>query len=120
MRKPYMSSPTKTQLILHELISQIPLSRNYGNRLRAYWWSGKIEGYLKTRVELKLFEKTLGFRNLFGNWSLEIYLEIGVSKIIWKLESSELNLRIGFLEIKFERNWNFENHLRIGTVKIKL
>ena len=32
------------------------------------------------------------------------YLKIGVSKIIWKLESCELNLRIGTLEIKFERN----------------
>ena len=84
MRKPHMSGPTKTQLILHELISQIPLSRNYGNRLRAYWGSGKTEGYLKTIVKLKLFERTLGFQNLFRNRSLENYLKIGVLGIKFK------------------------------------
>ena len=49
------------------------------------------------------------------NQSFEIYLKIDSSKIIWKLNS-----RIGILGIKFERIWNFENHLRIGVLKIKL
>ena len=53
------------------------------------------------------------------NYSFEIYLKIEVSKIIWKLDSWKLNLRIEVLEIKFERNWNFENYLRIGVLKIK-
>ena len=53
--------------------------------------SGRIlKKYLKTGVELKLFEGKLEFWNLFGNWSLENYLEIGV------------------LGIKF-KNWNFGN-----------
>ena len=54
------------------------------------------------------------------NWNFENYLRIGVLKIkfknwsfgnkIWKkLEFWKLNLRIGVLEIKFERN------LRIGV-----
>ena len=32
------------------------------------------------------------------------------------MEFWKLNLRIGILEIKFERNWNY---LRIGVLKIK-
>ena len=35
------------------------------------------------------------------------------------MEFWKLNLRIGILEIKFERNWNFGNYLRIGILKIK-
>ena len=45
--------------------------------------------------------------------------EIGVLKINWELEFWKLVLRIGILEIKFERNLNFENYLRIGVLKIK-
>ena len=81
--------------------------------------SGRIKKYLKTWAKLKLFERKLEFWNLFENWSLENYLKIEVSKIIWKLEFWKLNLRIGILEIKFERNWNFENYLRIGVLKVK-
>ena len=33
------------------------------------------------------------------------------------MEFWKLNLRIGILEIKFERNWNFENYLRIGVLE---
>ena len=63
--------------------------------------------YLKTGVKLKLFERKTRV------------LKIKVSKIIWKLEFWKLNLRIGILEIKSERNWNFENYLRIGVLKVK-
>ena len=35
------------------------------------------------------------------------------------MEFWKLNLRIGSLEIKFERNWNFGNYLRIEVLKIK-
>ena len=43
----------------------------------------------------------------------------GFLEFIWKLESWEVNLRIGILETKFETNWNFENYLRIEVLKIK-
>ena len=44
------------------------------------------EDCLKTRVELKLFERKLDFWNLFEIWSLRDYLKIGVLEIIWKLD----------------------------------
>ena len=51
---------------------------------------------------------------------LEINLkEIKILKIIWELEFWKLNLGIEVLEIKFERNMNSENYLRIGILKIK-
>ena len=87
--------------------------------------SDRIKKYLKTGVKFKLFERNLEFWNLFENWSLENYLKIrgflriGILKIIWELEFWKLNLRIEVLEIKFERNWKFENYLRIGVRKIK-
>ena len=46
-------------------------------------------------------------------------MKIGILKIIWELELWKLNLRIGVLEIKFEKKWDFENYLRIGAMKIK-
>ena len=49
-------------------------------------------------------------------WKLNLK-EIGILKIIWELEI--LNLRIGILEVKFKRNWNFENYLGIGVLEIK-
>ena len=33
------------------------------------------------------------------------------------MEFWKLNLKVGILEIKFERNWNFENYLRIEVLK---
>ena len=54
--------------------------------------SDRIKKNLKTEVELKLFDK---------------------------LEFWKLYLGIGVLEIKFERNWNFENYLRIEVLKVK-
>ena len=60
---------------------------------------------------LKIIWRKLKFWKWFKNWNLENF--------IWKLESWKLNLRIESLEIKFERNWNFENYLRIGVLKIK-
>ena len=89
-RKLICRTPIKAQFILHELVSQISLFQNYEKFIIAYVKSTETEIYLKTRVELKLFERKLDFRNLFENWSLENYLKIGV------------------LGIKF-RNWNFEN-----------
>ena len=35
------------------------------------------------------------------------------------MEFWKLNLRIWILEIKFKRNWNFENYLGIGVLEIK-
>ena len=45
------------------------------------------------------------------------FKEIIILKIIWELEFWKLNLRIEVLKIKFERNWNFENYLRIGVLE---
>ena len=41
-------------------------------------------------------------------------------KIIWEWKLWKLNLRIGILEIKFERYWNFENYLRMKSLKLNL
>ena len=54
----------------------------------------RIKKYLKTRVELKLFEKK----------------NTRVLKIIWKLKSWKLNLKIGILKKLFE-NGSFENSI---------
>ena len=54
--KTHMWAPTKARLILHELISQIPLFWNYENCIHAYIKSKEKEDYLKTRVESKPFE----------------------------------------------------------------
>ena len=62
----------------------------------------ELKKYLKIGVELKLFKR-----------------KTRVLKFIWKLTFWKLNLRIWILGIKFERNWNFENYLRIGVLKIK-
>ena len=55
-------APTKAQFILYELVSQISLFQNYEKKIiLAYVKSREIEDYLKTRVELKLFERKLDF-----------------------------------------------------------
>ena len=56
-----MWGPTKAQFILHELLSQIPLLWNYEKFIFAYLKSRETEDYLKTGVELKLFERKLDF-----------------------------------------------------------
>ena len=71
-----MLGSTKTQFILHELVSQISLFRNYEKFILTYVKSRETKGYLKTRVELKLLKGKLDFWNLFENgsfenWSLE-------------------------------------------------
>ena len=71
MRKSHMLGPTKTQSILYELVSQIPLFRNNEKFILTCVKSRETEGYLKTRVQLKLFEGKVDFLNLFENWSLE-------------------------------------------------
>ena len=73
-RKLIYRAPTKAQMILHELVSQIPLFQNYEKKnIFAYVKSRETKDYLKTRVELKLFKR---------KWIFEIYLKIRVSKII--------------------------------------
>ena len=69
-----------------------------------------MKDYLKTRVELKLFEKKLDFLNLFGNWSPEDYLKIGVLGVKFKdLNSWRLNLREIRILKNCLRNTNYEN-----------
>ena len=65
--------------------------------------------------------KDCRIKKIFENWSgiKTIQKKTKVLKFIWKLESRKLNLRIRILEIKFERNWNFENYLKIGVLEIK-
>ena len=61
----------------------------------------KIHSYLcKIKRNIRLFENQSGIKTVQG--------KIEFLKFIWKLASWELNLRIGILEIKFERNWNYE------------
>ena len=60
-RKLICRTPTKAQFILHELVSQISLFQNYEKIIIAYVKSRETEDYLKTRVELKLFERKLDF-----------------------------------------------------------
>ena len=55
-------------------------------------------------------------KEIFENWS---EIRIAWKTKNWKLEFRKLPLRIGILEIKFERNWNLENYLRIRVLKIK-
>ena len=57
----FILGPTKAEFILHELVSQISLFWNYGKFIITYVKSREIEGYLKNRVELKLFERKLHF-----------------------------------------------------------
>ena len=44
--------PTKAQLILHELVSQIPLFWNYENHIHAYLKSRETKYYLKIKENL--------------------------------------------------------------------
>ena len=55
-------------------------------------------------------------KEIFENWS---EIRIAWKTKIWKLKFRKLPLRIGILEINFERNWNLEDYLRIGVLKIK-
>ena len=59
----------------------------------------------------KLFENLEFWKLNLRIGVLEIKFEkkIGILKIIWELKFWKLNLKIGVLEIKFGRNWNFEN-----------
>ena len=52
-----MLGPHQSPIILHELISQIALFWIYEKFIHAYIKSREIENYLKTRVELKMFER---------------------------------------------------------------
>ena len=68
--------------------------------LKERWRVVELKKYLKTGVKSKLFKK------------------IESSKIIWKLAFWKLDLKIGILGIKFERNWNFEELFKDGILKI--
>ena len=57
------------------------------------------------------------FEIYFKDWSLEYYLKIGVLEFIRKLDFYKLNVIMRILEIKFERDWNFENDLRVWDFK---
>ena len=62
IRKSHILGPTKARFILHELISRIPLFRNYEDSSFLLVYKLKeIEHYLNIRVELKLFERKLDF-----------------------------------------------------------
>ena len=79
-------------------------------------------GILKIISELEFWKLNLGIgvlENYLKMKILKLNLKIGILKIIWELEFWKLNLRVGVSKIKFETNWNFENHLRIEILKIK-
>ena len=98
------------KLNLGNWILEIKFERNwnFGNYLRI--------GVLKIKFRKLNFGNQIWKK--FESWKLNLK-EIGILEIIWKLEFWKLNLRIGVSEIKFERNWNFENYLRIEILKIK-
>ena len=51
-RKPICRALTKGQLILHELIPQIPLFWNYENHIHTYLKSKETKDYLKIKENL--------------------------------------------------------------------
>ena len=81
-----MLGPHQSPFIQHDLMSQILLLKNYEKFIHAYVKSRGTKDYLKPNGIKTVGEKT-GFLNF-----------------ILKLESWELNLIIGILEIKFKRN----------------
>ena len=83
--------------------------------------SGIIKEIFENWSEIEIYLKIEVSKIKFKNWSFEKLnlKEIRVLKINWELEFWKLVLRIGILEIKFERNWNFENYLKMEVLKIK-
>ena len=77
---------------------------NYENDIHAYIKLREKEDYLKTKVELKLFEWKLDFWNLFENWSPEDYLIIGALGIEFKNGKKKLEFFLKGFE-----NWCLEN-----------
>ena len=84
-------------------------------------------------VELKIFEnwswikiiwkktRVLKFIWKLKSWKLNLKKKFGIlKKNIWKWEFWKLNLKIGILKIKFERNWSFENYLKIGKLNLRI
>ena len=71
-------------------------------------------------MESKLFKRKLEFWNLFGNWSPENYLKIGVSIVKFKnWNFGKLNLKeIGILKIIWEFEFWKLNLKEIGVSKI--
>ena len=83
-----------------------------------YFGIVKIHYYLyEIKRTRRLFENQSGIKIVWEKTRFLKFIKIGVSNIIWKLDIRKLNLRIGISEIKFERNWNFENYLRIWNFK---
>ena len=82
--------PHQSLFILYDLMSQIPLFRNYEKTYSCLLKSRGAENRLKTRAELKLFERKLDFwnlieklesRRLLKNWSFRVYLKIKLLEI---------------------------------------
>ena len=73
-----MLGPTKARFILHELISRIPLFRNYEDSSFLLVKIKRNRTLFRNRSGIKSVREKIGF--------LEIYLENEVSKIIRKLE----------------------------------
>ena len=73
--------------------------------LKERWRVVELKKYLKTGVKSKLFKKIESSKII---WKLAF----------WKLAFWKLDLKIGILGIKFERNWNFEKLFKDGILKI--
>ena len=73
-----MLGPTKARFILRELISRIPLFRNYEDSSFLLVKIKRNRTLFRNRSGIKSVREKIGF--------LEIYLENEVSKIIRKLE----------------------------------
>ena len=69
IRKSHMLGPHQNPIYIAWINLIIPLFGNYENDIHAYIKLREKEDYLKTKVELKLFEWKLDFWNSFENWS---------------------------------------------------
>ena len=92
--------------------SPIYFSMNWSHKFHCFRIMRKKKTLLliKIKRDRRLFENQSGIKTVWKKIRfLKFIWKIGVSKITWKSEFWKLNLRIGILDIKFKRNWNFEN-----------
>ena len=74
------------------------------------WEEKKTFLLIKSKRDRRLFSNYSGIKTVWEKIGFFKFIwKIGVSKITWKSKFWKLNLRIGILDIKFKRNWNFEN-----------
>ena len=100
IRKSHMSGPRQSPIYIAWI--------NLTNPIISELWRFVILACVKIKRNRTLFRKRSGTKTVREKtWVFEIYLEIGVSKIIWRLEYWELNLRVGILGCQTWRKLEF-------------